>query len=292
MLKEKLKYTLNQKIDHSIGAIEQFYNAMNGNIYISFSGGKDSTVLLHLVRKIYPDIPGVFSDTGLEFPEIREFVKTKENITWIKPRRTFKKVIDQYGYPYPSKEVAKAVYQIKYSKSEKLRNKRLYGDKNGDYGKLANKWRHLLTADFEVNSFCCYHLKKAPFIKYEKISGNHPVTGSMASESKLRKTNYIRHGCNNIDSKHPISNPLSIWTDSDIWEYIKKYKLPYSKIYDMGYSRTGCMFCLFGIHYEKSDLFEKNRIQKLKETHPKQYKYIIEKLHYDKLLEAENINYK
>lgn len=45
-------------------------------IYVSFSGGKDSTVLLHLVRDMFPDVVGVFCDTGLEFPEIRQFVRT------------------------------------------------------------------------------------------------------------------------------------------------------------------------------------------------------------------------
>ena len=63
-------------------------------VYVSFSGGKDSTVLLDICRKLYPNIVAVFSDTGLEFPEIREFVKTKENVVWVKPELTFKKVIE------------------------------------------------------------------------------------------------------------------------------------------------------------------------------------------------------
>lgn len=78
-------------------------------VYISFSGGKDSTVLLDIVRETYPNIPAVFVDTGLEYPEIRNFVKTFDNVTWLKPKKNFKQVIENYGYPLISKEVSECV---------------------------------------------------------------------------------------------------------------------------------------------------------------------------------------
>ena len=78
-------------------------------VYVSFSGGKDSTVLLTIVREMYPNIPAVFCDTGLEYPEIREFVKGFENVVWLKPKMTFRNVIEKYGYPMISKEVAECV---------------------------------------------------------------------------------------------------------------------------------------------------------------------------------------
>lgn len=58
--------------------IVEFYGGYHpgmeyGGAYVSFSGGKDSTVLLDIARKIYPEIPAVFSNTGLEYPEIRKF---------------------------------------------------------------------------------------------------------------------------------------------------------------------------------------------------------------------------
>lgn len=79
-------------------------------VYVSFSGGKDSTVLLTIVREMYPDIPAVFVDTGLEYPEIRDFVKTWDNVEWLKPKLTFKQVLERYGYPFISKEVSEKVH--------------------------------------------------------------------------------------------------------------------------------------------------------------------------------------
>lgn len=79
-------------------------------VYVSFSGGKDSTVLLDIVRKIRPDIPAVYVDTGLEYPEVKEFVKDYENVEILKPKMNFKQVIEKYGYPFINKEVAGCVY--------------------------------------------------------------------------------------------------------------------------------------------------------------------------------------
>lgn len=79
-------------------------------VYISFSGGKDSTVLLDIARKLYPNIKAMFVDTGLEYPEIRQFVKQFNNVDWIKPKMTFRQVIERYGYPFISKEVSECVY--------------------------------------------------------------------------------------------------------------------------------------------------------------------------------------
>ena len=80
--------------------IREWYEHYNGDVYVSFSGGKDSTVLLHIVREMYPDVPAVFSDTGLEFPEIRAFVKTIPNVTWLKPAMSFRQVLEKHGYPW------------------------------------------------------------------------------------------------------------------------------------------------------------------------------------------------
>lgn len=81
---------LKLKIAKSKQRIREWYYYFGGEVYISFSGGKDSTVLLDLVRSEFPDVPAVFIDTGLEFPEIRDFVRTIDNVVWVKPKMDFK----------------------------------------------------------------------------------------------------------------------------------------------------------------------------------------------------------
>ena len=106
---------LKHKITMTKQRIRGWYEHWDGNVYVSFSGGKDSTVLLDIVRQMYPDVPAVFVDTGLEYPEIREFVKTFDNVTWLKPKMNFRQVIEKYGYPFISKEVSeKAMYARRY----------------------------------------------------------------------------------------------------------------------------------------------------------------------------------
>lgn len=89
-------------------------------VFVSFSGGKDSTVLLHIARQMYPDIKAVFVDTGLEYPEIRQFVKTFDNVEILRPKMSFVDVIKKYGYPIISKEVAECVYGARRFLQEQL----------------------------------------------------------------------------------------------------------------------------------------------------------------------------
>lgn len=86
---------LDIKIAKSKLRIEEFVRYMGQeNVYISFSGGKDSTVLLHLVRSLYPDLPAVFSNTGLEFPEVVEFAKFERVYT---KKESFEVLAEKYN---------------------------------------------------------------------------------------------------------------------------------------------------------------------------------------------------
>ena len=100
---------LEAKIKMTERRLQDWYDYYDGQVYVSFSGGKDSTVLLHIARRLFPDIKAVFVDTGLEYPEIREFVKSFENVDWLKPKMNFRQVIEKYGYPFISKEVSNCV---------------------------------------------------------------------------------------------------------------------------------------------------------------------------------------
>lgn len=285
---KQLHLSLDDKIKRSKELILEWYFQFDGKVYVSFSGGKDSTVLLHLARttKYCENIPAVFCDTGLEYPEVREHVKSVDNVIWIKPKLTFKQVIEKYGWPIVSKEQARYIYEFRHSKSEYVRNLKLNGTgKNGRSGKISQCWRPLVNADFEITSACCDVMKKRPMKNFEKETGLHPIVGTMAVESRRRFEQYMRGNCNAFSASHPISKPLSFWTEQDILEYIKRYNIKIPSVYGnivqsaeglktTGCNRTGCMFCMFGLHLKKNP----NRFERMKETHPKQYDYIMNKL--------------
>jgi len=279
---KKLNLPLNEKIDLSLAVIQEWYEYWNGNVYVSFSGGKDSTVLLHLVRSIYEDVPAVFLNTGLEYPEIKKFVRKEKNVIELKPKLNFLEVINKYGYPLISKEISEITYQMRNTKSDKLFDSRLYG-KNGKFG-LPKKWRFLIRAPFNISHICCHKLKKDPAKRYEKITNQKPFIGTMIGESNLRVTNYFRTGCNAFNNTRPVSNPLSFWTEQDIIDYIFEYNIPYCEIYDTGVTRTGCMFCCFGIHLQP----EPNKFQLMKQSHPHIYKYCMETLQVKYMIEWVN----
>lgn len=270
---------------------------VNG-VYISFSGGKDSTVLLHIARERYPDIKAVFVDTGLEYPEIKQFVKTFDNVEIVRPKKTFKQVICEYGYPFITKQISGRIYEVRngYAKAGSTRYEQVFGRfkaKNG-VGKsqfCCDKYLPLLDTDFQVSDRCCHVMKKAPMKKFEKEQGKrNPITAQMTYESKQREVRWLADGCNAFEHKQPISNPMSFWTEQDVLMYIKENNLPIASVYGdivyedydgqtrlegcgklctTGCNRTGCIFCGFGAHLEKGE----GRFERLKRTHPKLYDY-------------------
>ena len=293
-------WPLEQKIQVTQAKIIEWYHHYGGLVSVAFSGGKDSLVLLDLARRAFPDIPAVYVDTGLEYPEIRNFVKTIPNVTWLHPEIPFPKVIERYGYPIVSKDVAKRIYYARKGSEWAIRH--LNGQmKNGTHSKYNErymKWRFLIDAPFPISAYCCEVMKKAPLHRYTKESGRMPIIGTMACESERRQASYLKTGCNGFHMKEPKSQPMSFWLERDVLAYLRLTGIPYAPIYGQiiedrgrlittGAHRTGCMFCMFGVHLEK----EPNRFQRMALTHPKQYDFCINKLGCGRVLDYINVPY-
>lgn len=299
-LKAMQALDLEDKITIAQIRIREWYEHWNGHVYVSFSGGKDSTVLLHLVRQLYPEVPAVYCDTGLEYPEVREHAFSTPNVIVLHPKMDFRSVIKKYDYPVYSKEVAQKIWEARrYPNSVNARRFLTDKERNGRktrYGASA-KAKRLLDAPFKVCHLCCKVMKKAPFHSFDRSMGGHSINGMMADESYLRETSFLRFGCNAFDSKFPASRPLMTWTEQDVLHYIKHEGLKIPAVYGeivpamnaedtsgqcrmfgddcrltlTGVSRTGCMFCMFGAHLEK----EPNRFQRMKKDYPKIYEYCL-----------------
>ena len=309
--------SLESKIRMTQQRIRAWYDHWEGQVYVSFSGGKDSTVLKHIVDEMYSNVPAVFVNTGLEYPEIQSFVRDikagkygcfNSDVEVIRPEMRFDEVLKNYGYPVISKPIANT---IRLAKPNTTRMEKLNGTSiDQNTGKLSQynipQWKHMLDAPFKISEQCCDITKKKPSALYEQQTGRKPMLGMMACESVQRRRAWEKTGCNAFDKGRPQSQPMAFWTEQDILHYIKKYNVPYCSVYGdividekvdgenilegqmnmidylgchtqedklktTGCSRTGCIFCMFGCHLEK----EPNRFQRLKETHPKQYKYCI-----------------
>lgn len=299
----------------TFGKIEEWYTAWGGHCYVSFSGGKDSTVLAYLVAKWlssfrtppYP-LTLMFVNTGLEYPEIQRFVseyadwlrkkfpRIEVELVRIRPKMNIRQVITKYGYPVVSKEVAGTVAETRKNpdcvRSKKLRGELL--DKNGEKSLYnCENWAFLLDAPFLISDRCCKVMKKAPLKKAGRELGSQPVIATMAKESGLRMTHWLKTGCNAFEGKRPISKPMSFWTEQDVLRYIVANGIPISSVYGeivasdgendydatlcdaplrcTGCQRSGCMFCAFGAHLEKGE----NRFERMKRTHPKHYAFCI-----------------
>lgn len=264
-------------------------------VYVSFSGGKDSTVLLDIARKDYPDIKAIFVNTGLEYPSVRRFALSKENVTELKPTMNFRDVIIKYGYPIISKEVSRNVGDVQKLGKDCFAYRMFDGSIAGSVYDKSN-YAYLINAPFKISSKCCDVMKKKPLHKASKKK--MPITAQMAEESRQRLSQWIQNGCNAFEIKSPISNPMSFWTECDILTYIHENNLDIADAYGQvvvkndgidgqinihdylgdyrdcqyettGCKRTGCIFCGFGIKQDKQ------RFVRLSKQEPKLCDYVM-----------------
>jgi 3'-phosphoadenosine 5'-phosphosulfate sulfotransferase (PAPS reductase)/FAD synthetase len=285
-LAQRQALSLDEKIILTQERIRQWYAYWDGLVYVAFSGGKDSTVLKHLVETTpgVHNVPSVFCNTGLEYPEIVHFVRAQQNVTEIRPKMTFKKVIEKYGYPVISKEQALYIRQLQHDPSDALYKLRTEGNAKG-IGRVSKKWRFVVDAPFAVSEKCCDILKKRPFHAYDRETARHPMLGIMATEGNLRLRRYGNQPCNQYEKTNPTSTPMIFWSESDVLTYIQRFDLAYASVYGdivgcegtltvTGEPRTGCLFCMFGVQHDNAP----NRFQRMAQTHPRHYTYCINEL--------------
>lgn len=315
-LKQRQSLDLESKIQMTKNRIREFYAHYDGDVYVAFSGGKDSHVLLDIVWSIYPNVPAVFSNTGLELKDVKNNVRNvakngvtsivdgrrvyrKGEVVQVAPKKNFKRVIEEDGFALISKKQSKAIRVLKEGDDGTKTNMiRLFDKGINSKGqaaprwKLSEKWRYLIDADIKVSEKCCDHLKKDPTKVYKKETGRVEFTAMMAEEGGFRKE--IKQ-CNSY-SKDAKSAPMLFWTEKDIWEYINTRKLRISIAYKWQKingqlvepeNRTGCAFCLFGVHLEKGQ----NRFQKLYKRDPRMWDTAINKLGLKKPLDLIDVKY-
>ena len=313
--KSLLALDLEDKVITSYEKLDEWYIAWGGQCYVSFSGGKDSTVLAYLAARYLssfrtPPWPLnlVFVNTGLEYPEIQRFVneyadwlrrkfpRITVNLHRLRPKMNIRQVVEKYGYSIVSKEVANCVWLARKSgngtRMARLRGELLDSDGNPS-AYNCEKWGFLLDAPFLVSSECCRIMKKNTAHRYEGRENEKPIVATMADEGRQRFQKWMATGCNAFEGKRPMGKPMSFWTEQDVLRYIVGNQIPYASVYgdivasdgenDYDTTLTDCNPHCTGCQ-RSGCMFcafgahlEKgeNRFERMKHTHPKHYEFCI-----------------
>ena len=296
-------------------------------ITISFSGGKDSTVLFHLVDEVHKEMKSKFLlvpayAAEITFPSTIKFIKeTVDNfrnnnksikeLLMVPPKMPWNEILKQKGYPIFSKQISLQLNRIKNAKTKTNLTKWAFGifsDNKGTAKYKLSKNRLFLLDNHMIiewpkisdelkqyfskyDDSYFYSEKCCDFVKGRLKHDKRPsFIGTMANESEMRKKSWIENGCNITNKRIMKSRPLSIWTEEDIWKYIKEFNLNVNPVYgynknldtqNLRFTRLGCTSCPFGSHLEmkiserlkknNKDLIFRNRFEKLKELYPTLY---------------------
>jgi len=347
-LADMQKQTLAEKVQYAVEWLRGAF-ALDGGKAIAFSGGKDSTVLWHIIRTYFPEARPyiIFGNTGVEYPESLAFARKlgsewggerfiearpsktereglkyeaqREVMMWLvdtgrihgvlkadgKLRNTealenmatpemwdgFRErnlvwragttksywwCVDQYGWPIMGKAACKLDARrinidcfLRYSKSDSADPKLLqYYD---------------LIREVKISQHCCTVLKKEPSQRICEERGIQvTIMGIMAAESRRRMISFCENGpLYQLSSGKYHCHPMGIWTDDDVWQYIRENDVPYSPLYEMGFTdskgefhnikRNGCFGCCTDIQ------FPNNHMSMLRRTHPELWQLVMEK---------------
>lgn len=280
---------LDKHISDAMHRIERLYYETDGKCYLSFSGGKDSTIVLAVIKLCEEigtipknAIPAVFCDTKIELDATVDFVHWVKdnwynNVQIIKTEESFAQVIKEFGKPFRSKmksdiislyqnnpdlKTAKYLYDDTVCKSHKIR--------------LSNKDFHILHDSFpiKISDKCCDVMKKHPFAKYAKdnniigyFSGMRMFEGGKRQLIFEKRINSgVKRPCTHVSGGIMSVSPIFDWTDDICEEFIQKYNIPLSRAYtEYGENRTGCFLCPYGLHVDK-------RLELLHTYEPNKYK--------------------
>ena len=251
-----------------IQKIQQIVNQYGEeNFYISFSGGKDSTVLHELVDMALPGntIPRVYANTGIELNMIRDFVfekaKNDSRFEIIKPSVPIKQMLEEYGYPFKSKVHAHCVNLFQTDPSKNMWK--------GYTGQRPEQWHtrecpKKLMYQFtdknklRISDVCCLKMKEEPLINWAKENNKDiAIIGIMMDEGGRRtRSTCLRFSGKKLMKFQPLVPITKNWED---W-FIDKYNIKICDIYIDPYNfpRTGCKGCPFALNLqEELDTLEK-----------------------------------
>ena len=223
--------------------------------YISFSGGKDSTILHHLIDMALPDnkIPRVFIDTGIEYNDIRMFVYQKalydNRFIILKPHTPIKQMLESQGYPFKSKEHSLRVAYFNKRSNAKYIQKYIHGEVDGKKttfccpAKL--KYQFEEVGKYNYSNRCCYELKKIPVQKWQKENNKQIVITGMKREEGGNRKNI--KGCVLTDKNGNVIkfHPLLVVSEEFENYVIQKFNIQLCRLYypPFNFKRTGCKGC-------------------------------------------------
>lgn len=248
ILNQKWKEPYKDKLDYSRKIIQNSLSRFS-NPVICWSGGKDSTIIIHLIKEIFPKIPIINVDIDVEFIETKNFIERLANEWNLNLIRTssketnFWEIGERYGWPIFGKNISSNVGRA--IRSGNLRHQ------------LSEFEKFLVENNARISNKCAYYLREKPSIKIEKnLNADIKYIGLRAEESRIRSVLWVDYG-ETYYVKHYFkrnkgiwkSNPICLWTEEDIWRYHKENNIPYCSIYNEGYERNGCWTCCMGVKY-------------------------------------------